>query len=417
MSNLSTLTRDDGLAQLSSILGPQYLHREGDIFVATPADKQQIAEVLRLAVARNLVVTPVGGGTKQGWGNRVEANIHLNLSRLNTIREHAWQDMTCIVEAGTTWADLQAALKTHNQMVALDPLWPDRATVGGITASNDSGAMRLKYGGLRDLIIGMTVVLADGTIAKSGGKVVKNVAGYDLHKLMTGSFGTLAVLTEVNFRLHPVEQHAFTWSIIAPDAQHSGDAAFARELRSILDLPITPTSIQLRCRRNESILDLRIASTPESLDEYALRLKSLFGEQRVLDSPDTVWQARERLFDRKDSVLLKVSAPQSQVCSLSSEMQKASNCDLEVSSVAQANGLLTVELNGNMSLAAEMIQLLRQRVLPCGGSVVVQQLPDGLRDRIEIWGPTSNPLPLMKEIKRLFDPGRTLNPGRFVGNI
>ena len=101
--------------------------------------------------------------------------------------------MTCTVEAGCTWAAMQAALARHGQMVALDPLWPEKATVGGVVATNDSGCFRLKYGGLRDLIIGMTIVLADGTIAKTGGKVVKNVAGYDLHKLMTGAFGTLGV--------------------------------------------------------------------------------------------------------------------------------------------------------------------------------------------------------------------------------
>ena len=104
-------------------------------------------------------------------------------------------------------------------MVALDPLWPERATVGGIVATNDSGPLRLQYGSLRDLIIGMTIVLADGTIAKTGGKVVKNVAGYDLHKLMTGSFGTLGVITEVNFRLHPAEQYARTLTD-RPDADH-----------------------------------------------------------------------------------------------------------------------------------------------------------------------------------------------------
>src|ERR1700733_8207796 len=116
------------------------------------------------------------------------------------------------VEAGCTWASLQSTLGQHGQFVALDPLWPERATVGGIVATNDGGSLRLKYGSLRDLIIGMTVVLADGTIAKTGGKVVKNVAGYDLHKLMTGSFGTLGIITEINFRLHPVETSVRTWS-------------------------------------------------------------------------------------------------------------------------------------------------------------------------------------------------------------
>src|SRR6201999_1394576 len=130
-------------------------------------------------------------------------------------REHTWQDMTCSVEAGCTWASLQSALAQHGQFVALDPLWPERATVGGIVATNDSGSLRLKYGPLRDLIIGMTVVLADGTIAKTGGKVVKNVAGYDLHKLMTGAFGTLGVIAEVTFRVHALPTNVEYFSLVS----------------------------------------------------------------------------------------------------------------------------------------------------------------------------------------------------------
>ena len=142
------------------------------------------------------------------------------------LREHAWHDMTCTVDAGFPWAEMQRALQQHGQMVALDPLWPQRATVGGVVACNDSGSLRLKYGGLRDLIIGMTVVLADGAIAKSGGKVVKNVAGYDIHKLMTGSFGTLGVVAQVSFRLHPVEEHARTWTFAAGRMPPSSPARY-----------------------------------------------------------------------------------------------------------------------------------------------------------------------------------------------
>ena len=144
------------------------------------------------------------------------------MHRLNALQEHTWQDMTCSVEAGCTWASLQSALAQHGQFVALDPLWPEQATVGGIVATNDSGALRLKYGGLRDLVIGMTIVLADGTIAKTGGKVVKNVAGYDLHKLMIGAFGTLGVVTSVNFRLHSTPQCAQSFSVLAANAEPLG---------------------------------------------------------------------------------------------------------------------------------------------------------------------------------------------------
>ena len=187
MTISSALTLEEGLAELGVIVGPADTQIAGDSKVGA----EQIAEVLRFANQHGLSVVPTGGGTKLGWGNPVAPEIFLSLARMNAVREHAWQDLTCTVEAGCTWAAMQDSLARHGQTVALDPLWPDRATVGGVVSTNDSGALRLRYGGLRDLIIGMTVVLADGTIAKTGGKVVKNVAGYDLHKLMTGSFGTL----------------------------------------------------------------------------------------------------------------------------------------------------------------------------------------------------------------------------------
>src|SRR5277367_911366 len=175
------------------------------------------------------------------WGNPVTPRIRLRMDRMNTLREHSWQDMTCNVEAGCSWSAMQAQLARHGQMVALDPLWPKRATVGGIVAVNDGGPLRLKYGGLRDLIIGMTVVLADGTIAKTGGKVVKNVAGYDLHKLMTGSFGTLGVIAEVTFRLHPIPADTKTWTISSPTADPIGEL-----MMSILNSQLSTQAMQFR---------------------------------------------------------------------------------------------------------------------------------------------------------------------------
>ena len=189
---------------LAAIVGPEYVRGLGEAVAVAPGSTEEIAAVLRLAQENHLAVVECGGGTKQGWGYPVAPALVLEMHRLNTLREHTWQDMTCIVEAGCTWAAMQSGLAQHGQFVAVDPLWPDKATVGGIVATNDSGALRQRYGGLRDLIIGMTIVLADGTIAHTGGKVVKNVAGYDLHKLMIGAFGTLGVVTSVNFRLHSI---------------------------------------------------------------------------------------------------------------------------------------------------------------------------------------------------------------------
>src|ERR1700676_5108112 len=210
-------------APLAAVIGAEHLLSSGGTIFVAPGNTEEVASVLRLANENGCSVVSWGGGTKQGWGYPVAPALVLEMHRLNVLREHTWQDMTCSVEAGCTWASLQSGLAQHGQFVALDPLWPERATVGGIVATNDSGALRLKYGGLRDLIIGMTIVLADGTIAKSGGKVVKNVAGYDLHKLMIGAFGTLGVITEVTFRLHPIPVHTAVWTISSRTAEPIGD--------------------------------------------------------------------------------------------------------------------------------------------------------------------------------------------------
>src|SRR6266436_5322146 len=188
-------------------------------FVVEPGSEQELAKVLKLANAAGLAVIPRGGGTKLEWGNRpARADVIVSTARLDRVIEHAWADLTVSVEAGCTIGKLQEALAKHGQRLALDALWPEHATVGGVLSTNDSGVLRLRFGSLRDLVIGVTLALADGTLASSGGKVVKNVAGYDLPKLMTGAFGTLAVITRAIFRLHPLPRETRTVSCVASNA-------------------------------------------------------------------------------------------------------------------------------------------------------------------------------------------------------
>lgn len=413
MSTAAQITQQECSAHLASIAGPEHTQVAGEALVVAPADAAQIAEILQFACKNGVAVTPFGSGTKLGWGNSVDAGILLDMKRMNVLREHPWQDMTCTVEAGCTWAAMQADLARHGQMVALDPLWPEQATVGGVVATNDGGALRLKYGGLRDLIIGMTVVLADGTIAKTGGKVVKNVAGYDLHKLMTGSFGTLGVITEVNFRLHPVEAHLRTWTATASDPMQ-----FHASLRALLDSQMTPSAVQIRTMGQQCALDVRIAALPQCFDGHAERLKNFLGQIELGESAETVWQAQQELHDRKDAVILKASLLPGDLCAVSSELQQwAAKNDTEIELVAQATGLMTVALRSTPSAAIALIKHLRGRLKASGGSVIVRQIPTELRGDVDVWGCDSNALPLMREIKRRFDPNRILNPGRFVGNI
>jgi len=181
--------------------------------VLIPSSESELAEALRLVSEAGLAVVPRGGGTKTCWGNPpARADVVFSTARLNEITEHAWADLTVSVGAGCTIQTLQETLAQHGQRLSLDSLWPAKATVGGVLSTNDSGALRLRFGALRDLVIGVTLALPDGTLASSGGKVVKNVAGYDLPKLATGAFGTLGVITRAVFRLHPLPHNSRSFS-------------------------------------------------------------------------------------------------------------------------------------------------------------------------------------------------------------
>lgn len=418
MSTSTSSTLEQSYAHLASLLGQENARLQGNAIVAAPGDAAQIAEILRWAQANHVAVIPTGGGTKLDWGNPVAAGIRLSLERLHRVREHAWQDMTCTVEAGCSWSAMQAELSRHGQMVALDPLWPDRATVGGIVATNDSGSLRLRYGGLRDLIIGMTIVLADGAIARTGGKVVKNVAGYDLHKLMTGSFGTLGVIAEVNFRLHSREDQPKSWTVCAGRSPGNDPMAFSEPLRALMDSPMVLSSVQLRASEHECALDIRIAAVPECLADHEARVRNLFHEFEVRKADEAIWHARQQLFDRDGAVVLKLSVLPGEICPCVVEVQSCANAHgVSVTAAGQATGLITVAFQPASETARALIEDLRSVVSNRGGSAVVARIPDELRDHVDIWGPAPDALPLMREIKRQFDPQHILSPGRYVGNI
>ncbi|MFP5207383.1 MAG: FAD-binding oxidoreductase [Acidobacteriota bacterium] len=404
---------EESCARVAAIAGAEHTRLQGETVIAAPATVQEISAILRFAHDNGLAVVPTGAGTKLAWGNPVTPRIVLSLHRMAALREHSWQDMTCTVEAGCPWNTLEAALARHGQVVALDPLWPQRATVGGIAAANDSGALRLKYGSLRDLILGMTLVLPDGAIAKTGGKVVKNVAGYDLHKLMIGSFGTLAVIAEVNFRLHPIETNTRTWTAIAPQPN-----ALEAPLRALFDSQIVPTSVQVRSRKQACSVDVRIAARPGCLEEFGPRLQSLFGDLELSESSSVVWDARQQLFDRSGAAILKISVLPGEIASMLARLQEwASFGGIELATVAQATGLITAAVTMAPEAALALIEPLREQVRAFGGSVVALQIPAEFRSRFDVWGCDSSALDLMREVKRRFDPHRILNPGRFVGEI
>jgi len=391
-------------AHLGTIVGSEYVTIANGMIAVAPADTAQTAAVLRFANDNRLSVSPVGGGTKKGWGNPVNSKIALHTHRMNALLEHTWQDMTCTVQAGCTWFSMRKALARHGQFVALDPLWPDRGTVGGVMATNDSGALRLKYGGLRDLIIGMTVVLADGTVARTGGKVVKNVAGYDLHKLMIGAFGTLGLATEITFRLHSLSVSSQSFTIVSPMVEPLG--CF---LLQLLDSHLGAQSIQLRTVGDSFGLDIQLGALPEVIKGQSALLLEM--SQRVKLSVEKasieVWSNRDFFFADANGFTIKATMLPSDIARFTAIIH-----NLGGSAVTQATGMMTAFLPGGKE---ETILKLRQEFASSGGSLVVLQQPANAD--VDLWGLPPNSFPLMQKIKQQFDPNRILNPGRFLGGI
>jgi glycolate oxidase FAD binding subunit len=339
----------------------------------------------------------------------------LSTARLNRIVEHAWADLTVTVEAGCTLQSLQTALARHGQRLALDGLWPERATVGGALSTNDSGVLRLRFGSLRDLIIGVTLALPDGTLASSGGKVVKNVAGYDLPKLATGALGTLGVITRAVFRLHPLPRGARTLSFTAESLE-----AMQRDLLAIQDSKLAHTALQVRCAAGSTPhADILFEATDAGLDAQELELRKLLGHALVEGAFDPVWNARQELADSlpENAVLVKISFLPAEFARNIGSLSAIGNSNkIHWHGVFQAIGIGTIRLEGESPQLGNAIEQLRSEAERHGSSLVVLRRPAALFS-LDAWGNPGDALPLMCAVKHRLDPKGTLNPGRFVGGI
>jgi glycolate oxidase FAD binding subunit len=422
--NIRAATKDDHVAGTQ----PQ--------LVVAPGDEQQLARVLKAADDANLAVIPRGGRTKLGWGNSPRrADVILSTARLNAIVEHAHSDLTVTVEAGCTLAQLAETLAKQNQRLALDGLWPSRATVGGILSTNDSGALRLRFGSLRDLVIGITLALPDGTVAKSGGKVVKNVAGYDLPKLVTGAFGTLGVITQATFRLHPMPKESRTVSCLARDAREA-----QRLVLAIQDSKLAHSALQIRfAEAMQPQVDVLFEATEAGCAAQAEQLKQIFAPANVVESEPSVWEARQRLYserggnlaemgrsnaaplhnpaDSAGSAIAKISVLPTQIAEAYEELAKSGAANrVRFSAVFYAIGIGAIYLAGGPADLAAALQSFRGKIEQLGGSLVIAHRPDAMPN-VDAWGSAGDAIELMRAVKRQFDPKSTLNPGRFVGGI
>jgi glycolate oxidase FAD binding subunit len=412
--------------KLISFLGPEHVHAAASAdavagvqpkVIVSPRNERELAEVLRLSNEAGLAVIPRGGATKLGWGNPPSrADLVLSTARLNEITEHAWADLTVSVEAGCTVQRMQETLAQHGQRLALDPLWPEKATVGGVLSSNDSGALRLRFGALRDLIIGVTLALPDGTLASSGGKVVKNVAGYDLPKLATGAFGTLGIITRAVFRLHPLPRLTRSFSVATATAEET-----RRFIHAVQNSKLAHTSLQARFESGAAAeVDVLFEGTEAGLRAQETHLKDLTETAGVSEASPEIWNARQSLWSSlkpESTALAKFTVLPAEIEKSMETIAKSARArHLEWEGVVQATGIGWLRLEGGAKDLRVSLQELREQFERSTGSLLVLHRPAAMPS-IDTWGDAGDALPLMKAVKQQLDPKNTLNPGRFVGGI
>jgi glycolate oxidase FAD binding subunit len=373
-----------------------------------PQSHEEAAAALALASADRRSVRICGAGTKLGWGRATPpAEVELSTLGLDRILAHDAGDFTAELEAGVPLARAQAEFANEGQMLALDPpLGPDEtATIGGIVATGDSGPLRHRYGTPRDLVVGVRVALSDGTIARSGGRVIKNVAGYDLAKLFAGAFGTLGVILSVNVRLHPLHPASATALGACTDPDRLAAAAVSL---SAAPLELDALDIAWRGGRGGVLARCRGPQAGRRA-ERTLRLIDELGLERaeVVEDDEGLWE-RQRAGQRsRGHALVRIAARPS-----------------GLGGVLRATDACSGTLVGRAALGSSYVEVepaavprLRDQ-LPPGAVATVLDAPEALRAELDPWGPSERPLvELMRRVKGRFDPSGTCNPGLFVDGI
>jgi glycolate oxidase FAD binding subunit len=361
-----------------------------------PETAEAAAELLRSLAGEGRPVRPRGGGTKP-WGPVADGAV-LETGGLSRILEHNVGDFTAVLEAGVPLAEAQAAFAEHGQMLAIDPALSEHATVGGVMAANDSGPLRHRYGSMRDLVVGSTAALSDGTLAKSGGKVIKNVAGYDLAKLFTGSFGTLGLIVRVAVRLHPLPPRTASAVGATEDPERLGAAAIA-----LASTPLEADCLDLDWRDGAGRLLVRFGSAAAAHQAAATvaRMQELGLEDcETVEDDDELWMA-QRVRQRGECVL------------------KVSGRPTDLPMVCRAGGAVVGRPALGLfwlSLPAEAEAVSQARDALSPRACTLLDAPPELR--AGSWAaPDPGALAVMARVKERFDPARIFRPGTFVGGI
>lgn len=432
---------------LTSDLEPYKVEGRIPQAVVFPETIPQVSEILTLADKERVSIVPRGNGTKMYLGGIPRSlDVVLSLVRLNQVLEYEPADLTVMTQAGITLADLQNTLGQKSQFLALDPPFASKATIGGILSTNSMGPRRLLYGAIRDLVIGIKVVHPGGMISKGGGRVVKNVAGYDMNKLYLGALGTLGIIVEANFKLRPLPRMEKTLWAAFPSLS-AASIVLARifkselcpsflELFNTLASTLLSQATQVEIPENSFTVVVGVDEVPEAVERQVIQAEKFCKEGGATKTGILIGEEEKKLRGAiqefftlsvtrtRTALCCKVSVLPTAVDEFFQVAEKVGN-RYEASCFLQAhagNGIIYTYFSppgAPMEAFVKIIEELRASVLNLGGSLVVELAPVGVKEKIDVWGqsPSGSSLRVMQGIKAQFDPHHILNPGRFVGGL
>ncbi|MEK3796724.1 FAD-binding oxidoreductase [Peribacillus sp. FSL H8-0477] len=400
-----------------------------------PTTEEEIGNLISYAHSNGKKVIIEGGGTKKGFGGLVEyADICLSLKNYKGIVEHNPGDMTITLKAGTPFLEIQNYLAGFNQMISLDPFANEETSIGGVIAANDSGPKRLGYGSARDVVIGMRLVYPDGSLIRAGGKVVKNVAGYDMNKLFIGSMGTLAVVSEITLKLRPIANYQSLVLLSFPTGNLEVIKQFVVSVLDSLMEPVTlellsPTLAAKLTGREEYTVAIQFEDVESSVHyqtTYLENLKPEGGTFSILQQEDAhlFWQAFYDLYPGLDTVnktksaAVKIGLKNMDVFELLEVTDKLNSSQFHIlAHGGLGHGISQVYLYGEFDRILSAIKEIRTLTSAKGGYAIVKHLPFPERLKINIWDDNPSYFFLLKNIKEKVDPNNVLNEKRYVGGI
>ncbi len=433
-------TKTDVAAQAAQIVGSAGIAPAADLpayavdgvlpaVVAMPDSVEQISRLLAFANGAGLALFPRGGGTAMGMGGAPQrVDIVLSMQRLAKVIDYSPEDMTVTTQAGVTLATIQTLLAGQRQMLPLDPPLPERATVGGILATNASGPLRYQFGMPRDLALGTVVVYADGTVAKSGGRTVKNVAGYDMTRLHVGAFGTLGVIVEATFKVSPLPKALVTVAGTFATLAEAGAAARALRMARIVpwSLALVPPSAASGLGDGYTVA-VRLGGQPVVVTPQAQRALDTLTEAKgsqvhaVDNAEASFWPALRdwpATVGDANGVLLRIGvAPSQAVTALAAVHEMTTHYGLQASSLAWP-GAATIfcYLSGTDDGLAAALTAMAAASKEWHGNLAIERCPQRIKAHAPLWGPAEADA-LTRRVKQTFDGKGVLNPGRFVGGL